>query len=45
VARILEGGKARITSEVELMKKELSEAQSVHAADIASRVLGREVSR
>ena len=45
VARILETGKARITTEVEQMKKDLSEAQPVHAADIASRVLGREVGR
>lgn len=45
VARILENGKSRITSEVEQMKKDLSETQPVHAADIASRVLGREVGR
>ncbi len=45
VARILETGKARITAEVDQMKKDLSETQPVHAADIASRVLGREVSR
>lgn len=45
VARILDSGKVRIAAEVEQMKKELSEAQSVHAADIASRVLGREVGR
>ena len=45
VTRILDGGKARIAAEVEQMKKDLSEAQSVHAADIASRVLGREVGR
>jgi F-type H+-transporting ATPase subunit b len=45
VTRILESGKARITSEVEQMKKDLAEAQPVHAADIASRILGREVGR
>ena len=45
VARILESGKTRITSEVEQMKKDLTEAQPVHAAEIASRVLGREVGR
>lgn len=45
VARILENGKTRITAEVEQMKKDLAEAQPTHAADIASRVLGREVGR
>jgi len=45
VARILESGKTRITSEVEQMKKDLAEVQPVNAADIASRVLGREVGR
>lgn len=45
VNRILDNGKARIASEVEQMKKDLADAQSIHAADIASRVLGREVSR
>jgi F-type H+-transporting ATPase subunit b len=45
VARILEGGKARINAEVDQMKKDMAEAQPVHAADIASRILGREVSR
>lgn len=45
VARILDGGKVRITAEVEQMKKELSEAQTAHATEIASRVLGREVGR
>lgn len=45
VARILETGKVRINAEVEQMKKDLAEAQSTHAADIASRVLGREVGR
>lgn len=45
VARILENGKTRITAEVEQMKKDLAQAQPTHAADIASRVLGREVGR
>jgi F-type H+-transporting ATPase subunit b len=45
VARILDNGKVRIAAEVEQMKKELGEAQSVHATEIASRVLGREVGR
>lgn len=44
-ARILETGKARIAAEVEQMKKELAEAQPALAAEIASRVLGREVGR
>lgn len=45
VARILESGKGRIHTEVEQMKKEVAEAQPMHAAEIASRVLGREVGR
>jgi F-type H+-transporting ATPase subunit b len=45
VNRILENGKARIAAEVEQMKKDLAEAQPAHAAEIASRVLGREVGR
>lgn len=44
-ARILEEGKARIAAEVEQMRKELAQAQPALAAEIASRVLGREVSR
>jgi F-type H+-transporting ATPase subunit b len=44
-ARILDTGKARIAAEVEQMRKELAEAQPALAAEIASRVLGREVSR
>jgi F-type H+-transporting ATPase subunit b len=43
VARILDAGKARITAEVEQMKNELAGAEHGHAADIASRVLGRGV--
>jgi F-type H+-transporting ATPase subunit b len=43
VARILDTGKARITAEVEQMKNELAGAERSHAADIASRVLGRGV--
>lgn len=45
VTRILDNGKVRITAEVEQMKKDLAAAQPAHAADIASRVLGREVGR
>lgn len=45
VNRILDNGKTRIASEVEQMKKDLADAQSIHAAEIASRVLGREVGR
>lgn len=44
-ARILETGKARIAAEVEQMRKELKDAQPALAAEIASRVLGREVGR
>ena len=44
-AQILETGKARMAREVEQMKKELDEAKPALAAEIASRVLGREVSR
>lgn len=44
-ARILETGKARITAEVEQLRKELHEGQPQLAAEIASRVLGREVGR
>ncbi|AKT44223.1 H+-transporting two-sector ATPase [Chondromyces crocatus] len=42
-ARFLEQGKARIATEVAQMRKELAEAQPALAAEIASRVLGREV--
>ena len=44
VQRILDTGKARIAAEVEQMKMDLSHAQPTHAKEIASRVLGREVS-
>lgn len=44
VQRILDNGKARITAEVDQMKLELAQAQHSHAREIASRVLGREVS-
>ena len=44
-ARILETGKARITAEVEQLRKELRDAQPALASEIASRVLGREVGR
>ncbi|HSO00737.1 MAG TPA: hypothetical protein VLS89_20735 [Candidatus Nanopelagicales bacterium] len=43
-ARFLEEGKARIASEVSQMRKELEANQPVLAAEIASRILGREVS-
>ncbi|MDC0748751.1 ATP synthase F0 subunit B [Polyangium mundeleinium] len=43
--RILESGKTRIAAEVEQMRKELKDAQPALAAEIASRVLGREVGR
>lgn len=42
-ARFLEEGKARITSEVSQMRTELEAAQPALAAEIATRVLGREV--
>ncbi len=44
VQRILDAGKARIAAEVEQMKTDLAQAQPTHAREIASRVLGREVS-
>lgn len=44
-ARILDTGKARIAAEVDQMRKELKDAQPALAAEIASRVLGREVGR
>ncbi len=44
-AQIIESGKARIGREVEQMKKELSDGKPALAAEIASRVLGREVGR
>lgn len=42
-ARFLEEGKARIATEVTQMRKELEAAQPALAAEIASRILGREV--
>lgn len=42
-ARILEAGKARIAQEVERMRTELEQTKPGLAAEIASRVLGREV--
>jgi F-type H+-transporting ATPase subunit b len=44
-ARILDTGKARIAAEVEQMRQELKAAQPALASEIASRVLGREVSQ
>jgi F-type H+-transporting ATPase subunit b len=44
-ARILETGKARIASEVAELRKELAQTRPELAAQIASRILGREVSR
>jgi F-type H+-transporting ATPase subunit b len=44
-ARILEMGKARTTAEVDQLREELRDVQPALAADIASRVLGREVGR
>jgi F-type H+-transporting ATPase subunit b len=41
--RFLEQGKARIAAEVAAMRKELAEAQPALAAEIASKVLDREV--
>jgi F-type H+-transporting ATPase subunit b len=41
--RILEVGKARIANEVTELRKELARAQPALAAQIASRILGREV--
>lgn len=42
-ARIVEEGKALIANEAALLRKELKAAQPALAAEIASRVLGREV--
>lgn len=42
-ARFLEDGKARIATEVAQMRKEIEAAQPALAAEIASRILGREV--
>ena len=44
-ARILEAGKARIATEVDALRKELEKQTPALAAEIASRVLGREVSQ
>ena len=42
-ARILEAGKARIAGEVAEMKRELERGQPALAAEIATRILGRDV--
>jgi F-type H+-transporting ATPase subunit b len=42
-ARILESGKARIAGEVAEMKRELERGQPALAAEIATRILGRDV--
>jgi F-type H+-transporting ATPase subunit b len=44
-ARILDAGKARIAAEVAELRKELERTKPELAAQIASRMLGREVSR
>jgi len=44
-ARILEAGKVRIAAEVASLRKELAEGRPELTAQIAARVLGREVSR
>jgi F-type H+-transporting ATPase subunit b len=44
-ARILEAGKLKIAAEVDTLRKELDKQTPALAADIASRVLGREVSQ
>ncbi|MBK8253878.1 MAG: ATP synthase F0 subunit B [Polyangiaceae bacterium] len=44
-AKILEAGKARIDAEVETLRKELDKQTPALAAEIASRVIGREVSQ
>jgi F-type H+-transporting ATPase subunit b len=44
-ARILEAGKARIAHEMDVLRKELEKQTPALAAEIASRVLGREVSQ
>lgn len=42
-ARILEAGKARIAAEVTELRKDLDRGQPALAAEVASRILGREV--
>ena len=44
-ARLLEAGKAKIAAEVDVLRKELEKQTPALAAEIASRVLGREVSQ
>ena len=44
-AKILETGKSKIAAEVEVLRAELDKATPALAAEIASRVLGREVSQ
>jgi F-type H+-transporting ATPase subunit b len=44
-ARVLEAGKARIAGEVQELRKELERVKPELAAQIASRVLGREVAQ
>ncbi len=44
-ARIIEAGKARIADDVAQLRKELEQSRPELAAQIASRILGREVSR
>lgn len=44
-AKILDAGKARIAAEVEQLRKELQRTQPELAAQIASRMLGREVAQ
>lgn len=44
-ARILEAGKARITAEVDDLRKELELKKPELAAQIASRIIGREISQ
>ena len=43
-AKILDAGKARIAAEMETLRAELSQQTPLLAAEIASKVLGREVS-
>jgi F-type H+-transporting ATPase subunit b len=44
-ARILEAGKTRIAGEMAAMREELTRSQPALAAEIASRILDREVAR
>jgi F-type H+-transporting ATPase subunit b len=44
-ARIIEAGKARVAAEVASLRKELASGRPELTAQIASRILGREVSR